>query len=204
MGTSAASRELSGASADPHRAALHVDPLPAIVEAARGLEIPLFVVDARTPGTPLLFANAAAARLAGRTADELEGEPVAAIAGPAAAAEAQSAVASGLLACLAGRPRPVVLAAETGAAAEIVSFAPVAGPDGAPSYVICAALGRANDDGAARASAVERAQAQLLQVARALEWLMREAGAAAQGDAAGRDATLLAHDAVRDAGAAHG
>ena len=91
-----------------------------------------------------------------------------------------------------------------GAAAEIVSFAPVAGPGGAPSYVICAALGRANDDGAARATAVERAQAQLAEVARALEWLMRESRAAAQIDEAGRDATLLAHDAVRDAGTGHG
>ncbi|MGN6529003.1 MAG: hypothetical protein ACTHL8_21625 [Burkholderiaceae bacterium] len=204
MGASAASRELSAVPADPRRAASHVDPLPAIVEAARGLEVPLVVADARTPGTPLLFANAAAARLAGRPADQLEGEPVAVLAGPAAAAAAQAAVASGLLACLAGRARPVVLGAETGAAAEIVSFAPVAGPGGAPSYGICAALGRANDDGAARATAVERAQAQLAEVARALEWLMRESRAAAQIDEAGRDATLLAHDAVRDAGTAHG
>lgn len=181
-----------------------VDPLPAIVEAARGLEVPLVVADARTPGAPLLFANAAAARLAGRTADQLEGEPVAALAGAAAAPEAQAAVASGLLACLAGRPRPVVLDARSGAAAEIVSFARVDDAGGAPCYVICAALDRADGDGAARGGAVGRAQAQLAQVARALEWLMRESRAAARSDAAGRDATALAQDAVRDAGSAHG
>jgi hypothetical protein len=61
-----------------------------------------------------------------------------------------------------------------------------------------------DDDGASRACAVERAQVHLAQVARALEWLMRESRAAARGDDAGRDATVLARDAVRDTGNPHG
>jgi hypothetical protein len=203
MGASAAGRELSSNPAEPRPPAVQVDPLPAIVEAARAIDVPLAVADARTPGAPLLFANAAAARLAGRTADALEGEPVAALAGRDAGADACAAVASALVACVAGRPRPVVLAADSGAAAEILSFAPVPGADGAPSYVICAALARGGRDEAARDAAVERADTQLALIARALEWLMRESRVAAQAD--GGDATRLAGQAVRDAaGSRHG
>lgn len=157
-------------------------PASAVILAARQAKTPLAIATASAP--TILFANDAFAALLECEPDALVGRPLASIGAVTDEQQPSGPVTRLTLVDAQGRSALVAL-----------STAPVAGPDGSPSCLLCSLID-ARGDGADEA--IAREAALLAEVAQAAGDLMRESAAAADMTPAAT-ASDIAFDAIAHA-----